>query len=99
MRRSLFLSLLILAGAFSSPAAAQDAAKIRDIAAGLVGASMCAGDFTKWCGALGVLAAYWVDKGVSVAIDRHFEAEDQKFANEHGITICYSDGSCIKPQK
>lgn len=98
IQRSMFALLLMVSAAVSS-ASAQDAQKIRDIAAGLVGASLCAGDLSKWCGALGVLAATWVDKGVSIVIDRYFDSKDQSFSNEYGITICYKDGKCIKPQK
>jgi hypothetical protein len=50
------------------------------------------------CAALGVPAISWISSGVSLAIDRYFDAKDQALANQYGVTICYKDGKCIKPQ-
>lgn len=97
----LFAAALVSAGLFiSSPAMSQDATTVRNTLAGAVGGTLCAeaGPWARWCAALGVAAAYWVDKGVSLVIDRHFEAKDQDFANKNKITICYKDGKCIKPK-
>lgn len=87
--------ILILA----SKAHAYDAQRIRDVLAGAVGGSLCAGPASVWCAALSMEAAYWVDQGVALAIDRKFKADDQAFANKTGLTICYSDGACISPKK
>lgn len=50
------------------------------------------------CDALGVPAVHWVSNGVSLVIDRYFDTKDQALANQYGLTICYKDGKCIKPQ-
>src|SRR5262245_20927833 len=88
------LTLVVATGAY-----AQDAYRVRAVS-GLHGASVCADSplLSRWCAQLGVQAAYWIDKGVSLAIDRPFEQVDQRFANSTGIAICYNDGHCIRPQ-
>jgi hypothetical protein len=50
------------------------------------------------CQALGVPAISWINKGVSLAVDRYFDEKDQALANQYGLTICYKDGKCIKPK-
>jgi hypothetical protein len=79
---------------------AEEANRIRDALSGALGATLCAESATLagWCAALGTEAAYWIDRGLSLAIDRHFETRDQKFADSHQITICYPDGHCIRPR-
>jgi hypothetical protein len=86
------LALVVATGAY-----AQDAYRVRNA---FSGASVCADSpvLSRWCADLGVQAAYWIDKGVSFAIDRHFEQKDQRLANKTGIAICYNDGHCIRPQ-
>jgi hypothetical protein len=91
--------LVAIQGAVAPQAWAYDPARIRDILAGAVGGSLCSGPWAGWCAALGMEAAYWVDQGVALAINRHFKAADQDFANKNGVTICYSDGTCISPKK
>lgn len=105
--RSLLLTLTGLTIGLSISVTATDRAhalpsakEVRDIfAAGLSGI-ICqnTGAYAGYCAALGIAAASWIDEGVSLVIDRHFRAEDQRFADEHGITICYSDGTCIAPK-
>lgn len=102
------VAMFVLAMAFCSNAAADDLtagdyAAIRSALARGVGSSICslsgggmpAGAI---CGELGVQAAYWLNEGVSIVVDRYFEAKDRQFAKEHGLTICYSDGKCIAPK-
>lgn len=84
---------------FTSNAHAYDAQRIRDVLAGALGGSLCTGPASAWCAALSMEAAYWVDQGVALVIDRKFKADDQAFANKTGLTICYSDGTCISPKK
>jgi len=91
---------VILACVVVTTADAQSADRIRTALSGLLGASVCADSplLAKWCANLGVQSAYWIDKGMSLEIDRHFELKDQTFANKTGITICYNDGHCTHPQ-
>jgi len=100
LQSKLTCAAVILAFAVGTAADAQDGDRVRDALSGLLGSSICSDPplVTKWCTALGVQAAYWIDKGESFAIDRHFELKDQTFANTTGITICYTDGHCIHPQ-
>jgi hypothetical protein len=67
---------------------------------GLPHASVCADSpvLAEWCAKLGVQTAVWIDKGLSLAIDRRFELKDQTIANEIGVTICYKDHRCTHPQ-
>ncbi len=98
MKKFVFFAVLLM---LSSPVKAQESAeRIRSALAGALGGTICAPSavWAGWCAVLGIEAAYWVNEGVSLAIDRHFKAEDQKFANEHGVTICYSDATCITPK-
>ena len=100
LRSKLNCAAVILAFGLATAADAQSADRIRTALSGLPGASVCADSplLAKWCANLGVQAAYWIDKGVSLAIDRHFELGDQTFANKTGIAICYNDDRCIHPQ-
>ena len=101
-KRVLAIALVAtLAGIATSQVRADNetAGRIRDALSGALGATICSGAASAWCAALGVNAAYWIDKKISLAIDRHFEAKDQAFANKHNITICYSNGHCIRPHK
>jgi hypothetical protein len=88
----------VMAFILANNAYAYDAQRIRDVLAGAVGGSLCTGPASAWCAALSMEAAYWVDKGVALVIDRKFKADDQAFANKTGLTICYSDGTCIAPK-
>lgn len=106
--RSRIAAWLILAALClsASPAARSaepyTAERIRDVLSAGVAGSLCAEVNVKWaawCAVLGVEFANWLDKGVAIVINRHFEVKDQEFADVHGVTICYSDGKCIKPKK
>jgi hypothetical protein len=97
MSRSIFAAVLLCLTCFSS-VSAQDFGRIRDALSGALGGTLCSGPAAGWCAALGIEAAYWIDKGTSFAIDRHFENKDQEFANKHKVTICYKDGKCIRPK-
>jgi hypothetical protein len=101
LRSKLNYAAVILAFVVAIPADAQNAVRIRNVLSRLhLDASVCADSplLAKWCANLGVQTAYWIDKGVSLAIDRHFEVKDQEFANKTGIAICYNDDHCIRPQ-
>lgn len=95
----LYTSTFFLLASAEGNTASESAGRIRDALAGATGGTVCLGSpaLQSWCAALGIEAAYWIDKGVSLAIDRHFETQDQDFANKHGITICYADGKCVRP--
>jgi hypothetical protein len=101
LRSKLNSAAVILAFVVAIPADAQNAVRIRNVLSRLhPDASVCADSplLAKWCANLGVQTAYWIDKGASLAIDRHFEIKDQEFANKTGIAICYNDDHCIRPQ-
>jgi hypothetical protein len=88
LRSKLNYAAVILVIAIATSAEAQKTDRIRNALSG-PGASVCADSplLGKWCADLGVQRAYWIDRGVSLAIDRHFEQKDQAFANNTGITI------------
>ncbi|MEQ1715042.1 MAG: hypothetical protein ABL907_03490 [Hyphomicrobium sp.] len=98
MRKSLKVFAIVWGIAISNIAAAQTADEVRSTLAGAVGGSLCVGLYSRWCAALGVGAAYWINKQVSLAIDRQFAEKDQRFANSYKVTICYNNGRCIHPK-
>ena len=51
------------------------------------------------CSVLAVAAVEGVNKVVEIAVDRHFQAEDQALADRTGITISYADGTVVTPRK
>jgi hypothetical protein len=99
-RSKLSYGAVILTFVAATAADAQNANRSRKALSGLPRASVCADSpvLAKWCAKLGVQTAVWIDKGVSLAIDRQFELKDQTLANETGITICYNDDRCTHPQ-
>jgi hypothetical protein len=99
LRSKLNCAAVILVFAVATPANAQKTDGTRN-ALSASGASVCADSplLARWCANLGVQAAYWIEKGVSLAVDRQFEQKDQAFANKTGITICYNDHHCIDSQ-
>jgi hypothetical protein len=100
LRSKLNYAAVILAFVLVTAADAQNADRFRNALSGLRGESICPDSplLARWCANLGVQTAYWIDKGVSLGIDRHFDQKDQAFANNTGLTICYIDHHCIHPQ-
>jgi hypothetical protein len=84
----------------ATAADAQNANRSRKARSGLPRGNVCADSpvVARWCAKLGVKTAVWIDKGVSLAIDRQFEQKDQTLANVTGIIICYNDDRCTQPQ-
>ena len=91
---------VIVAFVVATGADAQNANRVRNALSGSPSANACEDSpvVTRWCATLGVEAAYWIDKGVSLAVDRHFEQRDRALANKTGIIICYNDDHCTHPE-
>lgn len=102
MKRILSCSVAaMLAVSVTVPAQAQemsdsDWAKIRAALTSFVADNVCAK--VPGCSVVATAAVEGVNKVVEIAVDRHFEAEDQALADRTGVTIRYADGKVIKPK-
>jgi len=70
--------------------------KLRAALTSFVADNVCAQ--IKGCSVIATAAVEGVNKIVEIAVDRHFEAEDQALADRTGVTIRYADGTVIKPR-